>query len=55
MIASKGNFDLLLHLAQVGTSTNSIESEIRPEGFSKEVEHQDRYRRFKGFKGASTQ
>ena len=35
VIALKGNFNLLLYLACVGMSIDSIESRIHPMGFSK--------------------
>ena len=55
VMALEGNFDLLLCLAQVGTSIDSIESKTHPKGFPKEFKCQDGHWRVEGFRGVSTQ
>ena len=55
MIASKGNFDLLLRLDQVGTSIDSIDQEISLRVFLRGFECQGGRWGFKGFREASTQ
>ena len=47
MIASKVNFDLLLHLAWARTNIDSSESGIHPKGLPKGFKHQDRHQGFK--------
>ena len=52
VIASKGNFDLLLCLAWVRMSIDSIESKIYPKGLPKEFKCQGKHQRFKVFQGS---
>ena len=55
MIASEGNFDLLLRLDWAGTGVDSIDRKITPRVVLWGFKRQDGHWGFKGFRGASTQ